>query len=45
MLKDVGAEMKVKSLDSAGWGEAVNNADDPPASGASSGCGRRRSTC
>jgi peptide/nickel transport system substrate-binding protein len=32
MLKDVGAEMKVKSLDSAGWGEAVNNADNPPAS-------------
>ena len=32
MLKDVGVEMKVKSLDSAGWGEAVNNADNPPAS-------------
>ena len=46
MLKDAGAEMKVKSLDSAGWGEAANDADNPPARpGASSGCGRRRSTC
>jgi peptide/nickel transport system substrate-binding protein len=32
MLKDVGMEMKVKSLDSAGWGAAVNDAKKPPAS-------------
>ncbi len=32
MLKDVGIDMKVKSLDAAAWGESVIDAKNPPAS-------------
>ena len=49
MLKDVGVEMKLKSLDSAEYfgATAVNNLDNDPSTPrtASSGSGRRRSTC